>query len=381
MKRTSLSLFVLLFCAVSVLPATAQQFNNVGTSVANFLKIPVGPRATALGGAYTALADDATSLHWNIAGMTGVDGHEVTFNHNEWLLDLQHEYLAGVFSIGEYNRLGISLSYLSLGDMEETTAAEPTGTGLEFSAYDMALGVAYARQLTDRFAVGLQTKYIVESIAKTSASGIAFDLGLLFRSEWNNLHVAAAISNFGPDLQMTGDNLRTKLDPYPASAASPSDVPLFLESETFSLPIQFQLGVSLTPITMESMALTTTLDVRDSRDFNQEIRIGGEVEIMNTLYLRAGSNVFLIEGNPFGGGDDVVIEGADDSDNTSIGPKYVNPSTITRSDLRDGQAIYNLGMGLKYALPNSGVGFKFDYAFSKIRTLDDAHRFGVSLTF
>ncbi|MDX1741560.1 MAG: PorV/PorQ family protein [Rhodothermales bacterium] len=381
MKRTSLSLFVLLFCAVSVLPVSAQQFNNVGTSVANFLKIPVGPRGTALGGAYTALADDATSLFWNVAGMTGVQGHEVSFNHNEWLLDLRHEYLAGVFSVGEYNRIGLSLSYLSMGDMEETTAAEPTGTGLEFSAYDMALGLAYARQLTDRFAIGLQTKYVIESIAQSSATGIAFDLGLLFRSEWNDLRIAATIANFGPDLQMTGDNLRTKLDPFPAAGASPGDVPLFLETETFSLPIQFQVGVSMTPLTMESMAFTTTLDVRDTRDFNQEIRVGGELEILNTLYLRGGSNVFLIEGSPFGGGDDVVVEGADDADNTGVGPSYVNPTTITRSDLRDGQAIYNLGVGLNYELPNSGIGFKFDYAFSKIRTLDDAHRFGVSLTF
>ncbi len=381
MKRFLVPLVALATWFAGPVPARAQQFNNAGTSVANFLKIPVGPRATALGGAYSAMADDASSLYWNPAGMLGVSKHEVAFVHNEWLLDLQHEFVSGVFSIGPNDRLGLSVSYLSMGEMEETSPSAPQGTGLFFNAYDVALGLAYGRQLTDRLALGGQAKLVRESIAKSTASGVAFDLGLLFTSEWNGLRIGATISNFGPDLQMTGDNLRTKLDPYPSTGDNPDDVPLFLETETFSLPIQFQFGVAVTPYTSESLALTTMLDVRDARDFNQDIRLGAELKVLDSFFLRAGTNVFLIEGSPFGGGDDVVIEGRDAADNTGIGPSYVNPTTITRADLRDGQAIYNLGMGIDYVLPNSGLGFRFDYAYSRIRTLDDVHRFGVSLSF
>lgn len=381
MKRTRLILTALVLCAVSVSSAFGQGFNNAGTSVANFLKIPVGARATALGGAYSALSSDATSLYWNVAGIMGVDQNEVAFVHNEWLLDLRHEYLAAVFRLGDFDRIGLSISYLEMGEMEETTPAEPQGTGLFFSAYDVAIGVAYARQLTDRFALGLNTKYVRESIAKSSAGGLAFDLGLLFTSEWNNLRIGATISNFGPDLRMTGDNLRNKLDPYPTAGDSPDDVPLFLETDQFSLPIQFQFGAAITPYTTESLALTTVLDVRDSRDFNQEIRIGAELKVMDTFFLRGGTNFFLVEGSPFGSGDDVVIEGSEDADPTTIGPSYINPTTITREDLRDGQALYNLGAGIDIVLPNTGLGFRFDYAYSRIRTLDDVHRFGVALAF
>jgi len=380
MKSIRLILSALVLCAVSS-PAFAQGFNNAGTSVANFLKIPVGARGTALGGAYSALSDDATSLYWNVAGIMGVRNNEVAFVHNEWLMDLTHEYVAGVFRAGEYGRLGLSITYLNIGEMEETSPSQPQGTGLFFSAYDVAIGVAYARQLTDRFALGLNTKYVSESIAKSSASGVAFDLGLLFRSEWNDLRIGATISNFGPDLKMSGDNLRNKLDPYPTTGDNPTDVPLLLETETYSLPIQFQFGASVTPYTSESLALTTVLDVRDTRDFNQEIRLGAEVEIMNTFFLRGGTNVFLVEGDIFGGSDEVVIQGSDTGDPTGIGPSYVNPTTITRGDLRDGQSLYNLGLGVDLTLPNTGMGFRFDYAFSRIRTLDDVHRFGVALSF
>lgn len=381
MKRYLVPLIVLATSLAGLPPARAQQFNNAGTSVANFLKIPVGPRATALGGAYSALADDASSLFWNPAGMLGVANHEVAFVHNEWLLDLKHEFISGVFKVGPNDRIGLSLSYLSMGEMAETSPAAPQGTGLFFTAYDVALGIAYGRQLTDRLALGMQTKFVRESIAKSSAGGLAFDLGILFKGEWNGLKIGATISNFGPDLTMTGDNLRAKLDPYPSTGDNPDDVPLLLETENFSLPIQFQFGVAVTPYTSESLALTTVLDVRDARDFNQDIRLGAELKVLDSFFLRAGTNLFLIEGSPFGGGDDEVIEGQDQADNTGIGPSYVNPTTITRSDLQDGQAIYNLGMGIDYVLPNSGIGFRFDYAYSRIRTLDDVHRFGVTLAF
>lgn len=362
------------------LPAAAQ-LNNVGRSAANFLKIPVGPRGAALGGAYTALVDDATSLYWNVAGMTGVTGSEITLTSNFWLLDLRHDFVAGVFPVGANNRIGFSLSYLSMGDMEQTTVEQPQGTGLEFSAYDVAMGLGYARQLTDRLALGVQVKYVMESISKSRATAPAFDLGLLYRSQWNNLRIGAAIANFGPDLQLTGDDLRQRLDPHPGAGANPDDVPLFLETEHFSLPIQFQVGASVTPLTRESISLTASLDVRDSRDFNQEVRLGGEVLLMNTLFLRAGANLLMIEGSPFGDGDGTVIEGQDNPDNTAVGQAYQNPTTITRSDLRDGQPLFNLGAGLRFFLPGSRTGFRFDYAFSRIQALDDAHRIGLSLAF
>ncbi len=381
MKLLRYSLAVLLLSLVGISPAEAQ-FNNVGTSAANFLKIPVGPRGTAVGGAYTALTNDATSLYWNVAGMTGVRNHEVTLATNLWLLDLRHDYLGAVFTVGTNNRIGLSISYLSFGDdMKVTTPEQPRGTGVFFSAYDMAIGLGYARQITDRFSAGGQVKYIRESISQSAATGVAFDLGLIFQSEWNDLRIGASISNFGPDMQLTGDDLRTKLDPHETTGSNPEDVPLFLETINYSLPIQFQVGTAVTPIKGESVSFTAMMDVRDARDFNQEIRLGGEVLIMNTLFLRAGSNLFIVEGGLFGGGDDVVIDGADNPDNTNIGVEYQNPTTITRDDLRDGQALFNVGAGLRFFLPNSRTGFNFDYAFSRMQYLEDVHRLGVRFQF
>ena len=46
--------------------------SKVGTTIANFLKIGVGPRAVAMGSAFSAVANDASAVYWNPAGIISV---------------------------------------------------------------------------------------------------------------------------------------------------------------------------------------------------------------------------------------------------------------------------------------------------------------------
>jgi hypothetical protein len=88
--------FPFVFC-VSLLLG---QFDNSGTSAANFLKIGVGGRATAMGGAITGQVDDPTSLFWNPAGIANARNIEFTVNHNDWIFDLTHSYITAVMPAG-----------------------------------------------------------------------------------------------------------------------------------------------------------------------------------------------------------------------------------------------------------------------------------------
>lgn len=379
MKRIP-SVLAVMAVGLVLQPLAIAQFNNVGTSAANFLKIPVGARGAALGGAYAAIVNDATSLYWNPAGMAAMDGHEVSFNQNYWLLDLRQDFVAGVFSINNNSRIGISVSYLSMGEMKQTTPAQPRGTGLEFTAYDVALGLAYAQRVTDRIMAGAQAKFIRQTISQSSASGLGFDVGLQYHGEWNDLRIGATITNFGSSLAMSGDDLRRNLDPDPATGSNPTDVPLLLETEAFQLPMQFQFGIAITPLRSSSLSFTPILDIRKPRDLNQELRLGGEIAFLDAFFIRGGLNAFAINGDFFGK-DDVVVQGKDGVDNPIVGGGYTNPTTITREDFRDGSTLFNVGTGIKYTMPSSGLGMKFDYAFSRIQTLDDAHRFGLSVMF
>ena len=77
---------------------------------------------------------------------------------------------------------GIFFSYLGMPDIERTTIQFPEGNGEQVSANSFATGISYARELTDRFSIGGNLKYIRENIWHSSASTFAFDIGLLYRT-------------------------------------------------------------------------------------------------------------------------------------------------------------------------------------------------------
>lgn len=58
-----------------VVATQAQTFSRVGTSMAQFLKIPAGARGAALGGAYAAASEDVYAMSWNPAGIGRVRKH------------------------------------------------------------------------------------------------------------------------------------------------------------------------------------------------------------------------------------------------------------------------------------------------------------------
>ena len=77
-----------------------------GTTAADFLQLGVGGRAMGLGGAYTAVADDASALYWNPAGLTSVEKRDVTFMHAQYLQSSFYDYAAYAQNLGKYGAFG-----------------------------------------------------------------------------------------------------------------------------------------------------------------------------------------------------------------------------------------------------------------------------------
>jgi hypothetical protein len=85
-------------------PAAADIFEKVGTFDGQFLKISVGARATAMGGAFVGVADDATALFWNAAGIARIDPDksEFSFNQAVWPADMQFTQAGYVFHVKRF---------------------------------------------------------------------------------------------------------------------------------------------------------------------------------------------------------------------------------------------------------------------------------------
>ena len=56
-----------------------------GSTGAVELKIPVGPRAIAMGQAFVAVADDANAVYWNPAGLNQLGGSEITAQYDVFI--------------------------------------------------------------------------------------------------------------------------------------------------------------------------------------------------------------------------------------------------------------------------------------------------------
>ena len=182
---------------LSAIPSAPLLAGEPGTSGFVFLRLGNGARASGMGEAFTAVADDATSIYWNPAGMANIQGVELNVTHSEWLLDIRFEQ-ASVVNEMLGGAVGISFTGLYYGDMDRygtSPTLTPDGT---FAPYDLAVAVGYATDLLPNLSAGASAKVIYEKIDFESATGYAVDLGVMHRSMIEGLTLAASVLNLGP---------------------------------------------------------------------------------------------------------------------------------------------------------------------------------------
>ena len=341
------------------------QFDNSGTSAANFLKIGVGGRAAAMGGAIVGSIDGPNSMFWNPAGIANATGVEFSINQNDWILDLIHSYFAVVFPGERVGHFGFSVNYLDMGRMGRTTEFEPEGTGTTFTASDVAIGFTFAKHMSDRFNAGFQLKIVQESISFASASAIAIDAGSQYITRFSGLKIGMAITNFGTKMRLNGTDQKVDVDAYQDLDGNP-DVIANLRTEDWPLPMAFRVGLSVKPIGPESMVksskleLTINTDYYDSRDLNPYYLAGLELKLANLLFLRTG---FSHEFTYFS-------DSIDDSNTDKIGNSSYSELYVTK---------WSWGMGLSSeSFPLIPYRFMVDYSVSDLGILGLSTQLGIT---
>ncbi len=287
-RSFGLLLILLIFCLTS--PARSGEFSRVGTAGAQFLKIGMGARYVAMGEASVACVNDAYAMYWNPAALTEISSSNLVLTNVDWISDVQLNHASFGRSVDEYSALGISLTALTMGNMEVTTIEEPEGTGETFTASSYALAVGYARKFTDRFSAGISGKYIWERLSEETASGLAFDFGTLFLTGFRNLRIGMNISNLGPEMKLEGPelnyshNTKLQVDPY-------------------DLPLTFRFGMAYDFIDSPESRFTVTAEAKHPNDNVQQASFGGEYLWKDIFSLRGGYKFnYEEEGLTLGGG-------------------------------------------------------------------------------
>ncbi len=301
MKR---SIFAFLYVIISA-AATYSQNPNLGTAGAQFLEIPVGARAASLGSAYMGLSDDISSVFWNPAGLSRLKTNSAHFSYMDWFDMFSFNAAALSLNVDNVGIFALSAIVFSMDPVEITTEREPNGTGRFYDARDIALGLTFSRFLTDRFAFGLTVKYVQQRIWNETAEGIAFDIGTQYQIDFKNLVIAMSMSNFGADLKFEGEDLLVTYDKdneLPKNRLTKAK----LETDSYPLPLNFQVGVAFDIYRTEIFTLRAALDAVHPNDNDERLNFGTELNLFDRIFLRGGYRYnYDDEGLAFGAGANV----------------------------------------------------------------------------
>jgi opacity protein-like surface antigen len=282
--------------------ASADEFSKVGTAGAQFLKIGLGARYTALGEAATATVDDAYGLYWNPAALANMEKAEVAFTTVDWIDDVSLSHIAFAYPVNTDMTIGFGMSILSMGDMEVTTVEEPDGNGRKFSANSFAMIAGISKKLTDRFVFGLNFKYVSEQISEQRSNGFCFDMGTLLYTGFKSLRMGVNISNLGPEMKFDGNELDQAINPDPDNP-NRDEFQYQFDTESYDLPLMFRIGLAYDLVDSYRSRLTIAADARDPNDNIGQFSIGSEYSWNEMFMLRGGYKFnYAEEGLTLGGG-------------------------------------------------------------------------------
>jgi len=249
----------------------AENQSFVGVRAAEFLTIPVGARGIAMGSAYSSTVDDITAIWWNPAGLGFLQQNEVMFTMVDYTLNITYSYAAAAFPLADGNLvIGGFFGYLDIPDMEITTVTEPDGIGRVYTAYDFQGGGSLAYNFSDRFAGGLNVKFVHQDVwSNLGGNAFAIDAGGIYHTEFmdREIRFGFTVQNLGTNVTMTGPNLLREVGPenwqdiVPTGYGNYSDDPnaisrrntrqMYIRTHAYRLPTTMKLSLSYNLLTSE----------------------------------------------------------------------------------------------------------------------------------
>mgnify|MGYP005847082969 CR=1 FL=1 len=298
--RSALLLLVAAALVVATQQAAAQkEYRKLAQTGMKFLSVGAAAREAAMADAFTSVDGSVTAMFFNTAGMAYMNSFaDAYIGRTEWLADIKHIHGAIALSPwnGDYGVLGVTIQFVDYGEVQSTILARNAKGYLDVGTFKpsaYAIGIGYAKALTERFSVGGNVKFVNQNLGPSildasyvkDGAGLdsaytadrevkdnmidvpAFDLGVLYKTGFKSLAFGMTIRNFAREVAYI--------------------------SEKFQLPLTFRIGLSMNVMDLfnidrESQQLLLTVDAEHPRDFPEQLKVGVEYGFANTLALRVG---------------------------------------------------------------------------------------------
>jgi hypothetical protein len=235
-------------------------------------------------------------MFWNPGTIARFSKNVLFIHHSPWLPGLDYNYVGFSLPLRNLGVVGINVVSLKSEEMDITTVEAPMGTGETFTAASTAIGIAYAKSLTDRFSIGANVKYIQERIFHSNAIGFAFDVGTLFITPFKDIRFGVSVSNVGTHMQMDGEDLNSYVDVAPTQEGNNDNIVARLKTDQFDLPIILRLGISWDWYVSKDSRFTFACEGVNPNDNGQSMNLGCEFSpFKETLILRGGFNEMFLK--------------------------------------------------------------------------------------
>lgn len=259
------------------LPASAQELfpeaeevlnpegrSKIKPSTFNFLKTTTHARIAGMGDAFTAVSNGMDGIVWNPAGLTKVDRFGYSFGYTQWLVDSRFVTGSLAYNTGRWGVLGVSFVSFALPDMIETTTQQPDGTGNMVDSGDLAVGVVYAYQLTDKLSAAASLRYVQSVLGYETLSAVSVNVSSLMYTGFQSLRIGMNMKNLGGEQEIV--------------------------SEKSEMPLVFHTGIAMEVFGNlgDPISLTGSFEGAFFTDREQRWNLGGELWIQNMVALRAG---------------------------------------------------------------------------------------------
>jgi len=292
MKHTMSAVLIVLMALALSAPASAQALfpeaeevlnpegrSKIKPSTFNFLKVTNNARVAGMGDAFTAVSDGIDGMIWNPAGLTKVNNLAYTFGYTQWLVESSFVTGSLAYNTGQWGVLGLSFVNFTLPDMPETTTMEPDGTGAMVNSGDLALGLVYAYQLTDKLSAAASLRFVQSALGPETLSAVSVNVSTLMYTGFQSLRIGMNMKNLGGEQEIV--------------------------SEKSEMPLVFHTGIAMELYGNlgDPVSLTGSFEGAFFTDREQRWNLGGELWIQNLIALRAGYKIkYDVETWSIGGG-------------------------------------------------------------------------------
>jgi hypothetical protein len=292
MKKIVKTGIAMVLAALLMLPAvhlTAGNKDRAGQAGAMELLINPFARTSGWADANTAGVKGLEAIFLNVAGIAHTRKGEFMFAQSQWLRgsSITISNFGFTQSLGEGKGvLGVSIMSMNFGDIEITTVNLPEGGMGNFSPRYMNIGLSYAKAFSSSIFGGATVRIINQSLSDITANGIALDAGIQYvTGAMEQLRFGISMKNVGPRISYSGDGLSIRGF---INKTDDNMITLQQRSEEYELPSLIKIGASYDFFFGQEHKLTAAANFTSNSFTKDQIGVGVEYALRNTLFLRGG---------------------------------------------------------------------------------------------